>query len=530
MREALKVWLRNEKEIEEAIIGGEKVQVVESDFGASELVIDFLKESGLWDILTTMPITMGKNNGYSGNVILGILILKELMAVGKIAAAGKIIQDGKLMADIGFNIERIKKREKEDKGVIDLGTLRNHLKKIPQDESNKAFYEHISLLRDKRWIRGKEYVADAVELEVPYGETFEGMGRVYKKKEERYKYGYKLELLMNVTTTGRLRFIGAALAPINSDERALLITILEKIEKHLGKGKVKDIIDSLTLDRGYWGAHFLWKLKHRWGIDFVTLVRDDDLDFVEHVEYYLRGVEPAFKERWITVKRRGKEEKKKIRLLGINGLSLRRYTEEGKKKDLGKVNCVVVIDEYKKRIRRRIYVTTLNAKDDPFKIYRLYKDRWTIENQGIRYLSQRWSIRDFAGRTLNSIQARILTVLILYNAVKILEMKYEDKMEKLKKKMREKGERSYLSGCALVVYGRDKYYGIFSGVEYARLTTKRRNEEIAKELEKMLVEKASKKKIVEFVKRLIRLALGISTPTSISKKKIAEFIKKLKQE
>ena len=510
MREAIKVWIRNEKEIEEAIINGEETQVVESDFGASELVIDFLKETGLWDILTRMPIKMGKNNGYPGKIILGILILKELMAIGKIAGAGKVIKDGKLMADIGFNLEKIKKAEKEEKGVIDLDTLRNHLKKIPQTESDKAFYEHIRLLREKRWIRGHEYVADAVELEVPYGETFEGMGEVWKKKEKRWKYGYKLELLMNVTTTGRLRFVGAALGPINSDERALLITILEKIEKHLGKGKVKDIIDSLTLDRGYWGAHFLWKLKHRWGIDFVTLVRDDDLDFVEHVEYYLRGVEPVFKERWIQVNKRGKKEKKKIRICGINGLSLRRYTEEGKKKDLGKVNCVVVIDEYNKRKRRRIYVTTLDAKSDPFKIYRLYKDRWTIENQGIRYLSQRWSIRDFAGRSLNSVQARILTVLMLYNAVKILEMKYEDKMEKLKEKMREKGERSYLSGCALIVYGRDKYYGIFSGISYANLVAERTAKatarttakEIARELEKMLLEKASKKKIGEFIKKL----------------------------
>ena len=75
-------------------------------------------------------------------------------------------------------------------------------------------------------------------------------------------------------------------------------------------------------------------------------------------------------------------------------------------------------------------------------------------------------------------------------------------MEKLKEKMREKGERSYLSGCALVVYGRDKYYGIFSGVNYARLTTKKRNKEIARELEKMLLEKASKKKIGEYIKKL----------------------------
>ena len=515
MREAIRVWIRNEKQIEEAIINGEKVEVVESDFGAGEFVIDFLKEAGFWDLITGMKPQMGKNNGYPSKVILGTLIMKELLSIGKLSGVGKIIQDGKLMADIGFNIEKIKKAKEKEKGVIDLGTLRNHLKKIPQDESDKAFYQHIKILRDKRWIRGHEYVADAVELEVPYGETFEGMGRVWKKKEKRYKYGYKLELLMNVTTTGRLRFVGAALGPINSDERALLIHIFEDIEKYLGKGKVKEIIDSLTLDRGYWGAHFLWKLKNRWGIDFVTLARDDDLNFVKLIKHYLRAIKPEFQTRWITIKKRGRKEKKKIKVCGINGLSLRRYSREGKEKDVGEVNVVVVIDkDAEGKMRTRFYVTTLDAKKDPFKIYKLYKDRWIIENQGIRYLSQRWNLRDLAGRSLNSIQARIWTILMLYNAVKILEMKYEGKMEKLERKMREKGERSYLSGSALIVYGRKEYYGIFSGVKYAKLVAeytarstaisvaKSTTRKIAKELEKMLIEKASKKKITEFIKKL----------------------------
>ena len=502
MREEVKVWIRNEKEIEQAILAGEKLEVVESDFGANEFVIDFLKEAGIWDIVTGMRASMKKENGYPSNIIFGCLIMKELLYIGKLSGAGKILEDGKLMADIGFNIEKIKKAEKEDKGVIDLGTLRNHLKKVPQSESDKSFYEHIQLLRDKRWIRGKSYVADAVELEVPYGETFEGRGRVWDKKENRYKYGYKLELLMNVTQTGRLRFVGCALSSINTDERGLLFHIFEDIEKHLGKEKVKEIIENITLDRGYWGAHFLWKLKNRWGVDFVTMVRDDDLDFVEYVDCYLRGINPPFEQRWVSVNNRGKDEKKKVRIHGVRGISLRRYSPSGKYKDFGRVNVVIVYDERNGKKRRRMYVTSLDVEKDPFRIFKLYKGRWTIENQGIRYLSQRWNLRDLAGRSLNSIQARIWTILMLYNTVKILEMKYEDKMEKLEKKMREKGERSYLSGCALIVYGRGRYYGIFSGVEYANLTTKRRNKEIAKELEKMLLEKASKKKIAEFIKKL----------------------------
>ena len=91
-------------------------------------------------------------------------------------------------------------------------------------------------------------------------------------------------------------------------------------------------------------------------------------------------------------------------------------------------------------------------------------------------------------------------------------------MEELKTKMREKGERSYLSGAALVIYGRDCYYGIFSAVTYANLvaehtaktvakdvaraTATSTAQKIAKELEKILLEKASKKKITELIERL----------------------------
>jgi len=138
MREALKVWIRNEKQIEEAIINREEIQVVESDFGANEFVIDFLKETGFWNIITDMRPEIKKDNGYSSNVILGTLIMKELLYIGKLSGVGKIIQDGKLMADIGFNIEKIKKAKEKEKEVINLGTLRNHLKKIPQDEVRQS--------------------------------------------------------------------------------------------------------------------------------------------------------------------------------------------------------------------------------------------------------------------------------------------------------------------------------------------------------------------------------------------------------
>ena len=110
-------------------INGVKVEVLDSDFTANEFVIDFLKETGLWDILTGMPIKMGKNNGYPGKVVLGILILKELMAIRKIAGAGKVIQDGKLMPELVSILKKSKKYRRKIKGIIDLENLEESLKK-----------------------------------------------------------------------------------------------------------------------------------------------------------------------------------------------------------------------------------------------------------------------------------------------------------------------------------------------------------------------------------------------------------------
>jgi len=523
MKGALKVWLRNEAEIEAAIAQGEEVEVVESAYGANEFILDFLKDSGLWDILTQMKPAMKKDNGYPSPVILGTVVMKELLSIGKLAGMGKVITDGKLMADLGFSLERIKAAKAAQKGLIDLGTIRNHLKRIPRAESANALYGHVGLLRAKRWIRGHQYVADAVELEVPYGEDFEGMGRVWNPKRHCYLFGYKLELLMNVTSTGRLRFIGAALGPINADERTLLEEIFGALETHLGQGKIKEIIGTLTLDRGYWGAGFLWKLTHVWGVDFVTLVRDHGLEVAQAVEGYCAALNPAFVPRSMRVSHRGRATRKKVWVCGINALPLRRYGPEARFKDWGEVNVVVLQDEDRHgRPRRRIYVTSLDAERDPFRIVKLYQDRWTIENHGIRHLSQRWHLRDLAGRSLTSIQARIFSVLMLYNAVKILEMKYEGRMEALHQRMQVRGQRSYLSGARLIIYGRRCYYGVFSGVRYAQalaaaaaVTAARRAAEettekvaihttrqIATELERLLREPDSTTKIAEFIRKL----------------------------
>ena len=45
---------------------------MESDFGANEFVIDFLKEMGFWDVITAMNPATKKDNGYPSKVILAL--------------------------------------------------------------------------------------------------------------------------------------------------------------------------------------------------------------------------------------------------------------------------------------------------------------------------------------------------------------------------------------------------------------------------------------------------------------------------
>ena len=63
----------------------------------------------------------------------------------------------------------------------------------------------------------------------------------------------------------------------------------------------------------------------------------------------------------------------------------------------------------------------------------------------------------------------IVYAFILYSAVKTLEMRYENKMEKLDDEAKKQDEWSHFYGSVLIIYATEKYYGIFSAVRYANL-------------------------------------------------------------
>jgi len=491
----IKIWTDNAEAVEASILAGEEHDAILTEYGANEFAVDFLRRSGLWDQLLVKP-EQGKENGKDWRQIGGIAILHELLHVGHLAKADKVIKDAKLMRELGFTLTEIESAKDQTKGVIHRDTIRNYYKAIPSEQSLKEFYGFVSFMREKKWIRGRTYVADGLEIEV-YGKTYEGMGKVWSDKEKRWKYGYKAVLLMNVEED-RERLMGFAIGPINSDERELLLQIFKDMEKHVDK--IKNIMDVIVLDRGYWSYDFLEKtLVGQYQIDYVVIAKKSFMFVKEDLRHLIDSKQLKFQERQLY--NRTRKEWEAVKVAFVKDL-LHGYVSKEQPYQ-GLVNVVAMKYMEGKEEKEVFYVTNRKVPKNPLKIVQLYGDRWTIENQGNRDLSQRWLIRIPAGRTLNAITARICLILKLYNAMKIMEMKHSKEWQENKEEIKAWGERSFIAGHGLIVYARD-HFAIFTPRRYGTLIEMRTTEAMKQKFKDAVKDYLPRDKIEELFKKLSR--------------------------
>jgi hypothetical protein len=381
------------------------------------------------------------------------------------------------MRELGFTLTEVEEAKEDERGVIHRDTLRNYFKAIPQQQSLEEFYSFVNFMRKKKWVRGRTYVADGLEIEV-YGKTYEGAGKVWDDKEKRWKYGYKAVLLMNVEEE-RERLMGLAIGPINSDERELLLQIFKDLEKYVDK--IKNIMDVIVLDRGYWGYDFLEKtLVKQYQIDYVVIAKKSFMFVKEDLRHMIDSQQLDFQERQLF--NRTTKTWEPVKVAFVKDL-FHGYVSK-KQPYQGLVNVVAMKYLEGKEEKEVFYVTNRKVPKNPLKIVQLYGSRWTIENQGNRDLSQRWLIRIPAGRTLNAITARICLILKLYNAMKIMEMKHGQEWQEDKEAIKAMGERSFIGGHGLIIYA-GSYFAIFTPKQYGKLVEMRTKQSLLKEIERL---------------------------------------------
>jgi hypothetical protein len=462
------VWYRDDAACSEAIRSGAPVEAELSAFGDNDLVLDVLVASGLWSVLTSMePDLLRKHNGKPWRALNGVEVLRELAQVKRIAQCGKILRDVRLMMIAGFNAEAVSRARARDRPVVDPETLANHLARISPRSAARTFAQHVALLRTKRWVRGGTYVADAHEILLPYGRSSERMGRVGEK------YGYKLVVVLNATPE-RERVVGFVLAPLQHSERALLSVILRDLDRRFGP--LGGWMHTLLLDRGYWGADYLLGLRRRWGLHVVTLARDEDLEFARELDRLAALPETRWSWARETHSHLGEIQ---VRLAGFDGIALC----DKNAKLVGHLNGVVA-DEFdaagqplrdeKGEPRPRLhYATTLPAAAKPRPIRDYYRQRWVIENQGFRELTQQWALDCPAGRRFNLLNSRIAFTLMLYNGDRLLRMKHPDLWQEVLRRQRAYGERNRLGRPSVAAYTPEGHLGLYSLGEYEQLVAQR---------------------------------------------------------
>lgn len=457
MKNRIKIYRLDDTFVREELIAGGEQHSAETQYNENDFFISYLKEIGLWKtMIGSRPEGLKQENGYPWEMLQQVGILHELSQAGRLIKVGPLISDGKLMASLGFNMEYVEKRFQEDKGVIHTDTLRNHYKRKGMSQSLKDFYEHVSLMREKKWLRGGIYVADGFKILVS-GKSFEGMGKVWDEKTRSWQYGYKLVLLMNVEQ-GRERLVGAAMDAINVDERDLLRRILGDIKAHVCAPD--KMIDLIILDRGYWGMDFLSEIHHKWKLDFLIMAKKN----LEIVKYEIPMVADNLKwqKRIIKEKDRHKrEQKRKVKVAKYEGIGFKIQKEKGP------MTAVIEKDE-KDTDSLTVFLTTQEVKE-PVNVIKQYKRRWAIENEGIRELSQKHKIRELAGRKLNPIMARVVLAMMTYNALKIYKMKWQNRYEQMFDIMKKRRSDSWLKGkFQVVTYTQDRF-AVFPISEFGKL-------------------------------------------------------------
>lgn len=457
------VFVKDEEAASEGIRSGEEIEVMESEYGKNELLIDFLKDLGVWDVITGMK-TKKRGNGVPDGLLGGCLILYNLARLGALEKADPVLRDGLLMTKVGFNLKKVKEAQAKDKGLVHRDTLRNHSKRMDIEESKRAFYEHVKVLRKKRLVRGKVFVADGFKIAV-YGDTYEGSGRVFDPDANRFVKGYKVVLLMNVTEEREV-VCGAAVGPINSDERDLLRVILDDL-KRFGIPP-KELMDLLVLDRGYWGAGFLEELSSSYGVDYLVLAPKNTGFHREVTEAVHSGYRIPMK-----ADLKKSDTLRCTAAAMINDVELTDHTG----RTLGKSNAVYCEAEERTgdRTEKKEYVfATSHTGHKALTYISLYWRRWAVENKGIRHLNQTWNVKRPVGRSLNAIVAQISISLMLSNAVRIFEVKHPKEKEATRELMKRRGQKSYLLDRGTIVFlPKKRIYAVMSSVRFAELVKER---------------------------------------------------------
>ena len=205
---------------------------------------------------------------------------------------------------------------------------------------------------------------------------------------------------------------------------------------------------TLIFDKGFWDGKTLYKLKYKYGIDFIVPAKTDFISTKR-------------------LKKEAKEEDFKTINPGLKIKQVSALTDAPNYK--GHLNAIVVKDKKSKKKRQKnqpvhVYFTSLSW-ESALAIYQAYRQRWAIENNAIKELCQYWILEDFHCKKYTAIRAHIIFSIIMFNLHILFKSKYgrRFKEKSLAAKRAPGFQPSYV-----IVYAQE-YFSIYDIHEYAAI-------------------------------------------------------------
>lgn len=474
--DSFRIWEKNRSRVAQDIVEGRPFDASVSERGRFDGMLDFLLRSGLWKAATEMrPSGLKKDNGIPYRLLNGVECLREMAGIETPANCGPLLKDAYLLERIGFTAEKIETRLQNDGTVIHPESLLNHLGRFTEGDLEAGFLQHMGVIRNQRWLRGGVYAVDGHDIVIPYGQGYEGARRI-----SQGAYGYKLLTLLNIQDGCEL-IVGYILGGLQESEITMLRRMLARLQQTMGP--LREWLKILLMDRGYWGTDLFCELKQDYGIDFVSRVRDENLDVNGNIQ---RQVEEADRT-WASLEEErqfsGRQERQKVQVTALRPITL--ISDETPAHRPMAVNVVVaiqshadgtaILDKNGRDISRTDYVTSLAPGRHGVKVRGFYRGRWAIENQGFRWLSQTWDIDRPAGHSYGAVLARLVFVFMVYNARHLFEKESQhrpDYAEHLRQ-MRSYGPGISLAGAAIVVLTASGFCATFTARELLKLQRQR---------------------------------------------------------
>ena len=120
--------------------------------------------------------------------------------------------------------------------------------------------------------------------------------------------------------------------------------------------------------------------------------------------------------------------------------------------------------------------------------------------KGFRNLTQRWALDRLASRRFNALNSRMAFAFMLYNAERVLGMKYPGQWSEHRERLQSMGQRDLLGGPSIALYTPEGHLGAYTPEAYGQLIAERERNRIVSTLREGLARGESLERLLDQVR------------------------------